>query len=104
MSTNDAILNELRAAYLRAVTRLEEQIPAQKVWRQDREAWAASAKLGRISQGVRTKGGHSNYPKGMLVLFAPDSDSDQDLVCVWNRRDGDECRTLLATHKVEVIG
>jgi hypothetical protein len=88
----------LRTEYLEAVDGLIRRYPIQGGNRKHCEEWARSARLGRTTRRIRSKGGLTDIPRGTVVLFTPDPGPDgldRGLVSVWAPRpDGDCLRTL----------
>lgn len=65
-------LTELVALYLTAVEAMIARTPIQAGNRASYQAWARSAKLGRLTRRIRTKGGTTDLAVGTHVLYARD--------------------------------
>ena len=99
---HEEILAELRHAYLRAVDNLVNEFPIQEQNRSHFEQWALNAHLGRLLIRIRSKGNFSAYNAFAPVLFLED-DVDEGMVSIWNRQDGQECRTLVSAKHVQPV-
>ncbi len=97
-------MDALRKAYLEAVERLIQRYPVQEQNRGHYEGWARSARLGRTTRRIRTKGGFTDIPRGELVLMREDQLPRSPLVGAWEvwapRPDGDCVRTVVGANEV----
>lgn len=99
-AANAAALVELRTAYLVQIRQLIATYPAQAQNEAHYLLEVARSRLGRMRRDVETKGGHSVYRTGDLVLAWPSLWLGDDS-SVWHGRNS--CTTVVNSYAVEVI-
>lgn len=99
--TKALALATLRDAYRAHNAALIAKYPAQQANAATYAREADIAELGRMRSNVATKGNHSTYEAGELVLVWPSAWSMSDDTTVWHPRN--PCRTVVAKCRVEVI-
>lgn len=95
-------LINLREQYLKQIRKLIATYPAQAQNERYYLHKVATAQLGRMREGARTKGDHSVFERFDLVLVWPPEWSMATTSTVWHPRN--DCPTVVDKYRVEVVG